>query len=48
VIYHIDHDGNETTHEVKYLEKEVKDMLKYYRKQLVKDKRDRERQPIKY
>jgi ATP-dependent exoDNAse (exonuclease V) beta subunit len=48
VIYHIDHEGNETTHELNYLEKEVKDMLKYYRKQLIKDKRDKERQPIKY
>lgn len=34
IIYHIDHDGNETIHDAEYLKNDVERMLKHYKKQL--------------
>jgi ATP-dependent exoDNAse (exonuclease V) beta subunit len=34
ILYHIDHDGNETLHECEYLKEEVVKMLNHYKKRV--------------
>ena len=47
MIYHIDHDGNETMHECKYLKKEVIRMLNHYKKQVKVQQQLDKNKPIK-
>lgn len=47
IIYHIDHDGNETMHECKYLKKEVIRMLNHYKKQVKVQQQLNKNKPIK-
>ena len=48
MIIHYDHDGNEKHYELKYMEKEVEIMLKFYKKQIMLDRKKELRKPIEY
>lgn len=47
MIYHIDHDGNETVHECQYLKKEVIRMLNHYKKSIKIQQQLDKNKPIK-
>ena len=47
MIYHIDHDGNETVHECQYLKKEVIRMLNHYKKSIKVQQQLDKNKPIK-
>lgn len=47
-INHYDHNNKNTIMECPYLKAEVENMLKHYKKQLIKDKQEARRKPIEY
>lgn len=48
MIIHFDHDGNESHHVLEYKKEEVEKMLKHYKKELKRQQRKKDRQPIEY
>jgi len=48
VLVHFDHSGKETIYHLPYLEKEVEQMLRYYKKQLVHEKQLKKYERIEY
>ena len=48
ILNHYDHDGKNTIYHCDYLKKEVEDMLKFHKKQLIKEIQRNKRKPIEY
>ena len=48
VLVHFDHSGKETVYHLPYLEKEVEQMLRYYKKQLVHERQLKKYERIEY
>ena len=48
ILNHYDHNGNNTLYHCDYLKDEVERMLKFYKKQLIIDKRKQDNKPIEY
>ena len=47
MLYHIDHNGNETVHKCQYLKKEVIRMLNHYKKSIKIQQQLNKNKPIK-
>jgi hypothetical protein len=48
ILSHYDHEGKNTLYHCDYLKKEVEDMLKFHKKQLIKEIQRNKRKPIEY
>ena len=48
ILYHFDHNDNETLYHCDYLKDEVQRMLYYYKKQLIQQELKNKRKPIEY
>jgi hypothetical protein len=48
ILVHFDHSGKETVYHLPYLEKEVEQMLRYYKKQLIHEKQLKKYERIEY
>lgn len=48
IMIHFGHDDKQTIYHLDYLEKEVEDMLKFYKKQLIKDSQHKKYKRIEY
>lgn len=48
ILVHFDHNGKETVYHLPYLEKEVEQMLRYYKKQLVHERQLKKYERIEY
>lgn len=48
ILVHFDHQGNKTVYHLDYLEKEVENMLKFHKKNLLKEIQRNKRVPIEY
>lgn len=48
VLVHFDHQGNQTIYKLPYLEKEVEKMLRYYKKQVIREKQKEKYKRIEY
>lgn len=48
ILYHFDHNNKETLYHCEYLKDTVEKMLRFYKKQLILDKRKQENKPIDY
>lgn len=48
ILVHFDHQGNQTIYKLPYLEKEVEKMLRYYKKQVIREKQKEKYKRIEY
>lgn len=48
ILYHFDHDGNETLYHCDYLKSDVENMLYHYKKQVIREEQRNKVKPIEY
>ena len=48
ILYHFDHDGNETLYHCDYLKSDVENMLYHYKKHVIRDEQRNKVKPIEY